>query len=221
MLAYCKMCVLSAGGVHVQSVLMVIKCDHVFIFYFIFAHIMTDFDFYFELVDLVLPSADPNLSRKTNPGRGLRTKGLRHEVNKQKNKHEHCGEETRRFDPGTSELVRPDPAGLQRQPEGSFVLERNRRQHGKAGGGGEAEMEKPPRQVLQGEEANGQEKLHPADGRRQPAGEARPGAVQPAGLAQRLCQAQTRIRPGGDRRGVCPVSNMSVSQHVFNMNRVT
>lgn len=93
-------------------------------------------------------------------------------------------------------------------------MEGNRRHHGEDGGRGEAEMEKSKGQVLQSEEANGQEKPPSANGRREPSGEARPGAVQPAVLAQRLCQTQTRNWPRGDRRGAHPPVCQSLPQHV-------
>lgn len=82
-------------------------------------------------------------------------------------------------------------------------MERDRREHGQERGGGEAQMEKPARQVLQGEEANSQEKLPAANGRRERGGAAGAGALPPAVLAQRLRQTQARHWHGGHGRGVC------------------
>lgn len=130
-----------------------------------------------------------------------RTKGLRDEVSRRKKQNEYYREEAGGLDTRTPESVRPIAAGLQRQPQGAPLVEGYRGRHGKVGGGGETEMEKSTRQVLQGEEATRQENPAAADRRRQPGGEARPGAVQPTGLAQRLRQAQSGDGHGGSRRG--------------------
>lgn len=113
------------------------------------------------------------------------------------------GKKAGRPDPTAPAPVRPHPAGLQRHREGTSVVERNRGRHGEVGGRGEAEMEEPARQVLQSEEANGEEK-RPAAGRRaEPGGAAGAGAVRPAGLAQRVCQTQSREWPRRPRRSEC------------------
>lgn len=144
-----------------------------------------------------LPSAKRQLRRRRTFGRCLPTKRLRGGANAEQN--EQRGKEAGELDSRTSEPVRPVSAGLQRHREGPCVVDSNRRGHGEDGGTGEAQVEKPTRQVLQSEEANGEETLPSADRRQQRGGEARPGAVRPAGLAQRLRQVQ-----GGDRRGARP-----------------